>query len=327
MKFIPSWSRDWHDKLSFVIQSYLGTGLLSNTRHEPRVPLYFQIEPPVDAWVFCFYNNRMKRTLLIVIFLGAGVLFLWYLQGQLPQLLVSNSKEGVNTTMATTTATTTAVVAPVVKLKPKPMVPALSLSEEAVKIARVPLHPDSSASSAMVASANAKISDLVAMIDNNYDFEGQWLDLGSYRKLVGDYSGAIAAWNFLAKIRPQSFIAQHNLGDLYAFSLRDYAKGEMYFLKSIELNKASAQGYLALANLYGVASFGKTDQIALILLRGIEADPNNITLITTLASYYRDVGNVDKSIEYFKMALQLAPQNNAISDALAKLEYKRDGAP
>lgn len=266
----------------------------------------------------------MKKILIIIGLFLAAVGFLWYLQNKLSSSLSFNSGESMNNNMATTTAIITVKELSINAVKPV-VTPVLSLAEEALKVARAPFHPSSAASSEVVALANKKIGELVASIVKNYDSEAQWLDLGSYRKLVGDNSGAIAAWNFLAKIRPQDYIAQHNLGDLYAFSLRDYVRGERYFLKSIELNQANVQGYLALANLYAVASFGKTGQVASILLRGIEANPGELSLITALASYYRDAGNIDKAIEYFKMALHLAPQNNAISDELAKLEYKRDG--
>jgi tetratricopeptide (TPR) repeat protein len=159
------------------------------------------------------------------------------------------------------------------------------LKIEALEIASSPLTPSKNASAEMIAIAKEKIKSSIDLIKQDYNYDMPWLDLGSYRKLVGDYSGAISAWKFLMKIRPKDFIAPHNLGELYGFVLADYPQSEKYFLKSIENNKNNIQAYFSLAEIYAVPSFGKTDQIEKILLRGLENNPKDANLEARLNSY------------------------------------------
>ena len=134
-------------------------------------------------------------------------------------------------------------------------------------------------------NAIAKLKEIAELIKQDYNTIYPWFDLGAYRKLIGDYDGAIEAWNFAITAWPKDFVAYHNLGGLYGFTLKNYPKSEEYFLKSIEVNPGNISGYLELADLYEYAYAAKADQAEVILLKGLENNPGEANLTTALSSY------------------------------------------
>lgn len=79
-----------------------------------------------------------------------------------------------------------------------------------------------------------------------------WLQLGTNRKIAGDFEGAIEAWEYVAQAAPQSMSATAlgNLGDLYMYFLKDYAKADTRFNQAISLNPHVLDYYRALFYLY-----------------------------------------------------------------------------
>ncbi|GEM_PF-1476345 len=206
----------------------------------------------------------------------------------------------------------------------KPVDPRVAaLKAEALSILNRTLDVKSSMSGEALTGTVGRIQSLISLIKSRFDYVDAWLDLGSYERVVGDNEGTILAWKFAAKLAPTSFIPPHNLGDIYAFTLRQYKEGEQYFLKSIELNSGNIQGYLALDTLYKIDQFGKKDQIEPTLLRGLKDNSKDLTLLTRLAGYYRDSNQVAKAITRYQEALKLNPPNrDLIEQELAFLEAK-----
>mgnify|MGYP001608069260 FL=1 len=163
----------------------------------------------------------MKKIIIAIIILALLSAGAWYLQNYLNNLSSPGLLDKENIIAATTSS--------VVVLNNKEE----ALRAEALKIANAPLRPAKDATAEMIALAQEKIKSSVGLIKQDYNYDLPWLDLGSYRKLVGDYNGAISAWDFLMKIRPKDFVAPHNLGELYGYILSDYQQSEKYFLKSI----------------------------------------------------------------------------------------------
>lgn len=166
-----------------------------------------------------------------------------------------------------------------------------------------------------------KIKQAGELLKNDYDQQGVWLELGAYRKLIGDYDGAIEAWDFLGVIRPQSYISFANLGDLYAFYLKDFGKGERNFLKSIDLEPANINAYMQLATIYEAAK--ESDKIEPILLRGINNSPSAPILKILLARYYADRERVDEALKYYDEAIKLDPKNNSLLEEAIILRAKQ----
>ena len=52
--------------------------------------------------------------------------------------------------------------------------------------------------------AREKIKKLSEELKNNHNLFDSWLQLGIYRKIIGDYEGASESWEYAGKIRPQN---------------------------------------------------------------------------------------------------------------------------
>ncbi len=192
------------------------------------------------------------------------------------------------------------------------------LAAQATAIINRPIVINSSFSPEQQRLSREKIEELIGMIRANYNYDAPWLELGAYRKLNGDYQGAIQAWEFVALIRPQSFVAFHNLGELYGFQLKNYAKGEEYFLRSLANNPENIDGYAQLATLYESQS-GKNSLAEKILLQGITANPNNARLKILLGDFYETNGNKTEALKYFEAALLITPNDQALIADIARL--------
>lgn len=166
--------------------------------------------------------------------------------------------------------------------------------------------------------AVAKIKELSESIRQDYNNIYQWYDLGAYRQLIGDYEGAIAAWNFGIIIRPNDYIIYQNLGDLYAFYLKNYDKGEQNFLKSLEKNSKNVYGYQQLALLYETSNNSRKSENTLLL--GIEENPDVPILKILLGKYYLQIGRKEEAIQYLEEALALSPDNQALREEIAALK-------
>jgi tetratricopeptide (TPR) repeat protein len=159
------------------------------------------------------------------------------------------------------------------------------LKSRAMAIIARPILVKNELSGSAKESAIAKLKEISELIKQDYNTIYPWFDLGAYRKLIGDYDGAIEAWTFVITVWPKDFVAYHNLGDLYGFTLKNYPKSEEYFLKSIEVNPSNISGYLQLADLYEYAYVEKADQAEAILLKGLENNPGEANLTAALNSY------------------------------------------
>ncbi|OGF85584.1 hypothetical protein A2Z63_00905 [Candidatus Giovannonibacteria bacterium RIFCSPLOWO2_02_44_8] len=94
------------------------------------------------------------------------------------------------------------------------------------------------------------IKMLTEDLRQNPGLPGHWINLGLQRNFIGDFEGAKEAWEYASYLRPDDFIPPHNLGDLYTYSLNDYAKAEASYRKSIALDPSQLMVYQKLHELY-----------------------------------------------------------------------------
>lgn len=115
-----------------------------------------------------------------------------------------------------------------------------------------------------------------------------WMVLGVYREMLGDYEGARQAWAFVASQAPGEGQAFANLGNLYATYLKDNAKAETNYQLAVKASPANPAFARALAELY--TSEGKTAQAEATLKASVVAIPSALDLQVLLAHLYRDAG-------------------------------------
>ena len=159
------------------------------------------------------------------------------------------------------------------------------LKATALEIISRPIKVNAPLSEADRKRAEGKIKEASDLIIKDYDYVYPWYDLGAYRRVIGDFEGAAEAWNFVPLIRPEDFVAYHNLGDLYGFYMKDYPKSEENYLKSIQNNPQNIQAYLDLATIYGSVYKEKNNQVESILLLGLQVNPGNAGLQLALDRY------------------------------------------
>lgn len=97
---------------------------------------------------------------------------------------------------------------------------------------------------------SAEIQKISKILKGNYDYPQGWLQLGILRKQIGDYDGAIEAWNFAGVIRPNIATSFLNLADLYAYYLKDRPKAEKSFHEAIKAEPQNGFAYYQTANFY-----------------------------------------------------------------------------
>ncbi len=114
------------------------------------------------------------------------------------------------------------------------------------------------------------IKDIIAVLKGDYDRREDWLNLGIWRKNLGDYEGAEEAWKFVTFIRLNDPVAFNNLGDLYSQYLIDFSKAEKNYLKAIAIAPSQAFFYVKMHEFYRY--FVKKPDLALnILEKGVKA--------------------------------------------------------
>ncbi len=138
-------------------------------------------------------------------------------------------------------------------------------------------------SSDAIVRATEKILEMQSRLKKNPSDLAAWVDLGIYQKMAGDYQGVVISWTYATKLNPSHFIAFANLGDFYAYFLKDNVKSEMYYKQAI--SKAPTQSYLytQLADVYRYF-FKDLDKARAIVEQGLLKIPNDPNLLQMKAS-------------------------------------------
>jgi len=137
-------------------------------------------------------------------------------------------------------------------------------------------------------AAIEKIKEITAQLKKDYDRREEWLNLGIWRKTIGDYEGAKEAWEFVTLIRPTDAVAFHNLGDLYSQYLIDFPKAEQYYLAAIAKEPGTPFYYVKLHEFYRYF-VKKLDLAENILVQGIKATGGDSALKNILEAYRKDL--------------------------------------
>ena len=140
------------------------------------------------------------------------------------------------------------------------------------------------------------IEELTKQLRASPDRVDLWLNLGTHRKIAGDYEGAIEAWKYVAETGSDSvnYVAYQNLGGIYMDFLKDYEAAEVNLRRVISINPSVLGAYQTLSNLYRYLYKTDTNLAEQILLEGLRNNPESIDLMITLAKYYKERGNMAK---------------------------------
>lgn len=101
-----------------------------------------------------------------------------------------------------------------------------------------------------------------------------WIDLGTYHKVAGDFSGAKIYWDYAGKRAPTDFISFGNLGNMYAYQLKDMVNAEKYYNQAIKNAPAQIYLYAQLAEAFRDVSKDIAKARA-VVDKGLTANPNS----------------------------------------------------
>ncbi len=145
-----------------------------------------------------------------------------------------------------------------------------------------------------------------------------WKIIGALHKAIGNYEAARDVWEYMGIIRPENSLSFGNLGDLYMGFLVDFEKAEYNLLRAMQNEPQGMTYYRNLHTLY--ASGYKKELADDVLLTGFKANPESVNLMTLLASFYRDEGDIARALEWFEKALALDAENEAVKQEVERLK-------
>jgi len=167
------------------------------------------------------------------------------------------------------------------------------------------------------------IENLGQSVKKNPDFLYGWIQLGSIKKVIGDYEGARDAWEYASLIRPLNSVSFANLGELYWRYLPEFSKSENNFRISIKNKPDDVLTYISFSDLYYYSYKEKKDLADDILLEGVAANPDDPNFPRALAALYERDGEWIRAIEWWKKVLEKEPGNTAVAAAIEALERKQ----
>jgi tetratricopeptide (TPR) repeat protein len=166
---------------------------------------------------------------------------------------------------------------------------------------------------------------LVQQAPNNFT---AYLNISACHYLNGDIDKAILAAEQALTIK-ENYIVYSNIGT-YHFILEDYGKAVVAFEKMINLNDSDYANWGNLADAY---RFDKDDkyhdtytQAMVLAKQALELNPQNRTVIASLAYYYANLGNIERNKFYANKITVNDTGENAFLIAAAYAHLKMNKA-
>ncbi len=135
-----------------------------------------------------------------------------------------------------------------------------------------------SLSESVKATLTSNITKLVGELKKDPSSYNNWMNLGMQWKIGGNYENARNYWEYAAKLAPDSATAFINLGDLYAYYLKDNKLAEARFLTALKNAPAEIDVYFRLIDFYSDVVENKT-KAKEMLKKGLERFPGNPDLL------------------------------------------------
>lgn len=188
------------------------------------------------------------------------------------------------------------------------------------------------------------------------DLSTNALSIGGAYYEAENYSKALNSFILAQKLTPDNASA-YLFGAYAAEALEDYQKVKNFYLYLKDnLNHKTAEVFMGLASIYEYSdknsekalkiikegrialpnnqdimveearlyqATGKIDEAIISLEKLIQKDPTNINFLNNLASFYDIKGEINKSIEYYKKAVDIKPNDFDANYNLAVMFYNK----
>mgnify|MGYP003389479648 FL=1 len=141
--------------------------------------------------------------------------------------------------------------------------------------------------------------------------------LGLISVSLGKIQKSIKCYEEGLKIDPNFSTIYSNLGLLYANYKGDYTKAEIYYKKSISLNKNIPETHNNLGSTY--LTMNKIELAITSFKKTIEIDPNFFNAYHNLGNTYTSIGDFTKAKKNFVKSLEINPYNTNSHRSLSRL--------
>ena len=162
-----------------------------------------------------------------------------------------------------------------------------------------------------------RLSDALNQLEESDDQYSAYINIGHYKKALGDYQGALDAYNKSAEINPETYVIWVNIGNLCK-DMKDYKQAEKSYQKGIEVAPSFNEPYLALMDLYWYHS-NLTDQELRIMFDKLLADKNNYYIRAKYGQYLEQEEYIDDAIKLWEEYLQYSPDDEDVKEILVRL--------
>jgi tetratricopeptide (TPR) repeat protein len=134
------------------------------------------------------------------------------------------------------------------------------------------------------AAFKTQILSLEASLTKNPANFENWMQLGTDRKVIGDYQGAAQAWVYASELSPTDFVSPGNLADLYGYYLHDNALADTYYTAALHNGPSQDELYFNAASFYQQVenNLGKAVAVAQLGVKYNPGDQNLENLLTSL---------------------------------------------
>ncbi len=128
------------------------------------------------------------------------------------------------------------------------------------------------------AQAAQKVPESQAILKKNPNDIRAWNVLGLWQKTGGDYEGAVISWKYASQLSTNDYVSVANLGNIYAWFLKDNGQSEIYYKEAIRRAPTQSFLYIGLAEVYRDI-FRDLDKARAIVDQGLAKIPNDPSLL------------------------------------------------
>lgn len=154
-----------------------------------------------------------------------------------------------------------------------------------------------------------RLNKTYVLLEEKNNPYSSWIDIGMYKKVLGDYKGAEEAWMNAVTLTDRPDLAYGNLANIYFYNIKNYDLAEEYYQKAIEISVNPFTYREGLSDLYRYIKTDKKDLIEKNMLDGALSDPNRkLKYFEYLYYYFVDEKNIDKEAEYLKKIKEVNPE-------------------
>jgi tetratricopeptide (TPR) repeat protein len=157
-----------------------------------------------------------------------------------------------------------------------------------------------------------------ALSDSNFENMQALGEVARYKKILGDFEGALTAWKYATLIHPESAFAFFNLAAIYQFDFKKYPEAESAYLSALVND---SKDFNTIRNFFELYEVDLKDSVKAegLLLQGIKDNPEGAELYALLGKFYLDKGLKSQALDQFRKALKLNPENELIKKEINEL--------